>query len=75
MVNGIKYTFEFEYAPTSCLIREENMSEFKSDECKVDHTKESKSCVVSVLDKFWMAETTDSDGDNARYEIMVTNCI
>lgn len=87
LVNGIKYTFEFEYAPTSCLIDEENMDLFKSDKCKVDETKDSLSCVVSVLDQFWVDDEDDKDektgngdaaeghGKSPRYKVMVTNCL
>lgn len=71
IVNGIKYTYEFDYAPSNCLIEQENMKEFKSDECKVDETKAFKTCVVIVWDKFWLADDDDKD---ARYEIKVANC-
>lgn len=56
------------------------MEEFKSDECKVDQEKESLSCVVSVLDQFWLADdesVSNSDESNSkpsRYEVTLTNC-
>lgn len=78
IVNGVKYTFEFEYAPTKCAamppLSEENMNEFRSEsECKVDESKQSISCVVSVLDQFWLADeensssasNTDQESSNA----------
>lgn len=80
VVNGIKYTFEFEYAPTSCLVSEENMDEFRaSDECKVDAKKDSMSCVVSVLDQFWLADeeassaessSSENDNGNKKYDVV-----
>lgn len=76
IVNGIKYTIEFNYAPTSCLIEEKNMAEFNSDECKVDETKKPITCVVAVWDKIWVDdESTNSGNSENRYQVTQSNCL
>lgn len=60
------------------------MDDLLNEECKVDTEKDSMSCVVTVLDQFWLADEQETDDSTSepvykvdkpnRYHVTLKNC-